>query len=96
LATTHLENKWPSSLDVPGPSNCIVDHAVSPGRISPFGIEKPWPSVWGPWGGGKGISEATIVNCQCTIANALTDALGVRFYDVPIEPRKILQALGKA
>jgi carbon-monoxide dehydrogenase large subunit len=96
LATTHLENKWPSSLDVLGPSNCIVDHAVSPGRISPFGIEKPWPSVWGPWGGGKGISEATIVNCQCTIANALTDALGVRFYDVPIEPRKILQALGKA
>jgi CO/xanthine dehydrogenase Mo-binding subunit len=96
LSTTLLENKWPSALDVPGASNVTVDHASPKGLISPFGIMKPMPDLWGPWGGGKGISEATIVNCQSVIGNALTDALGVRFYDAPIEPRKILQALGKA
>lgn len=96
LSTTHLENKWPSALDVPGPSNAIVDHAPSPGIMQPYGITKPWPDVWGVYGGGKGISEATIVNCQSVLANAITDAIGARFYEAPIEPRKILQALGKA
>jgi len=96
LSTTHLENKWPSALDVPGASNCIVDHASPKGLISPFGIMKPMPDLWGPWGGGKGISESCIVNCLSVIANAITDAIGVRFYDCPIEPRKILQGLGKA
>jgi len=96
LSTTHLEHKFPSALDVPGPSGCIVDHAPSPGPVQPFGILKPMPDLWGVWGGGKGISEACIVNCQSVVANALTDALGVRFYKAPIEPRDILNALGKA
>jgi CO/xanthine dehydrogenase Mo-binding subunit len=97
LNTSHLEQKWPGSNDVPcQPGGTEVDHVGNPGRVECQGIEEPWPDVWGVYGGGKGLSESTIVNCQSVIANALTDALGVRFYKAPIERRDILKALGKA
>jgi CO/xanthine dehydrogenase Mo-binding subunit len=97
LNRTHLEHKWPTSLDVPcQPGFTQVDHVGNPGRVECQGIEEPWPDVWGVYGGGKGLSESTIVNCQSAIANALTDALGVRFYKSPVERRDILKALGKA
>jgi CO/xanthine dehydrogenase Mo-binding subunit len=97
LNTTHLEYKWPGSLDVPcQPGGTEVDHTGNPGRVECQGIEEPWPSVWGVYGGGKGLSESTIVNCQSIIANALTDALGVRFNKAPVTRADILKALGKA
>ena len=97
LNTTHLEMKWPGSLDVPcEPGGTEVDHVGNPGKVECQGIEEPWPDVWGPWGGGKGLSESTIVNCPSVIANAIFDAIGIRFYKVPIERRDILKALGKA
>ena len=97
LNTSYLEQKWPGSLDVPcQPGGTQVDHVGNPGRVECQGIEEPWPDVWGVYGGGKGLSESTIVNCQCTIANAISDALGVRFNKAPIERRDILKALGKA
>jgi CO/xanthine dehydrogenase Mo-binding subunit len=97
LNTTHLEYKWPGALDVPcQPGGTEVDHTGNPGKVECQGIEEPWPSVWGVYGGGKGLSESTIVNCQSVIANALTDALGTRFNKVPITRSDILKALGKA
>jgi CO/xanthine dehydrogenase Mo-binding subunit len=97
LNTTHLEYKWPGALDVPcQPGGTEVDHVGNPGRVECQGIEEPWPSVWGVYGGGKGLSESTIVNCQSAIANALADALGVRFNKAPITRGDILKALGKA
>lgn len=46
----------------------------------------------GPFGA-KGIGEPTIIAASPAIANAIYDAIGVRFYELPITPDKILKAL---
>jgi CO/xanthine dehydrogenase Mo-binding subunit len=47
----------------------------------------------GPWGA-KGLGEAATNPVAAAYANALYNALGVRFYELPITPEKILAALG--
>jgi xanthine dehydrogenase molybdenum-binding subunit len=46
----------------------------------------------GPFGA-KGIGEAATNPCAAAFANALYNALGVRFYELPVTPEKILAAL---
>jgi len=46
----------------------------------------------GPFGA-KGIGEPGTIATAPAIANAIYDAIGIRFYDLPITPDKILQAL---
>ena len=46
----------------------------------------------GPWGA-KGVGEGTMVCSSPAIANAIYDAIGIRFYDIPITPEKVLRAL---
>ena len=46
----------------------------------------------GPWGA-KGIGEGTMVCSAPAIANAIYDAIGIRFHDIPITPEKVLKAL---
>jgi len=46
----------------------------------------------GPFGA-KGIGEAATNPCAAAYANALYDALGIRFRDLPITPERILSAL---
>jgi 4-hydroxybenzoyl-CoA reductase alpha subunit len=48
----------------------------------------------GPFGG-KGIGETGLVPTAPAIANAIFDAIGVRFKELPITPEKILRALKK-
>jgi CO/xanthine dehydrogenase Mo-binding subunit len=48
----------------------------------------------GPFGA-KGIGEPANVPPPPALANAVADAIGVRVYDLPITPEKILKALGK-
>ncbi len=51
-----------------------------------------FPSVDGPFGV-KGVGEMTANSPIPAIANAITDAIGVRITDIPITPEKILRAL---
>ena len=51
-----------------------------------------FPSVNGPYGV-KGLGEMTANPPIPAIANAITDAIGVRITDIPITPEKILKAL---
>ena len=53
-------------------------------------IEDPEPC--GPFGA-KGVSEVATVPATPAILNAITDAIGVRFYALPVTPDKILAAL---
>jgi aldehyde oxidoreductase len=53
-------------------------------------IEDPEPI--GPYGA-KGISEIATVPATPAILNAIYDALGKRFYSIPVKPEKVLQAL---
>jgi CO/xanthine dehydrogenase Mo-binding subunit len=46
----------------------------------------------GPWGA-KGVGEGTMVCTSPAIANAIYDAIGIRFHDIPITPEKVLRAL---
>ncbi len=52
-------------------------------------IEDPEPI--GPYGA-KGISEIATVPATPAILNALYDALGKRFYSIPVKPEKICEA----
>ena len=47
----------------------------------------------GPFGA-KGIGEPALTPAAPAVANAVADALGVRIYDLPITPEKVLRALG--
>jgi len=46
----------------------------------------------GPFGA-KGIGEPSVCSVAPAIANAVFDAIGVRIYDLPLTPEKILKAL---
>ncbi len=46
----------------------------------------------GPWGA-KGVGEGTMVCSSPAIANAIYDAIGIRFHDIPITPEKVLRAI---
>lgn len=47
----------------------------------------------GPFGA-KGVGELTLNPTAAAISNAIYDAIGIRFEDLPITPEKILDALG--
>ena len=46
--------------------------------------------------GAKGIGEAATNPVAAAYANAIYNALGIRFYELPITPEKILRALRAA
>ena len=45
--------------------------------------------------GGKSISEASLHPVAPVIANAIKDAIGIRFRSLPISPAKVLAALNE-
>ena len=49
----------------------------------------------GPFGA-KGIGEPSMTSIAPAIANAVCDALGVRIFDLPLTPQKIIKALKKS
>ena len=42
-----------------------------------------------------GLGEPPIVATAAAVANAVSDALGVRIHDLPITPKKVLEAIAK-
>jgi xanthine dehydrogenase molybdenum-binding subunit len=46
----------------------------------------------GPFGA-KGVGEAPAICTAAAIANALYNATGVRFYELPLTPEKVLRRL---
>lgn len=53
------------------------------------------PQVDGPFGA-RGIAEPPIVGAAPAVGNALRDALGIRFTDLPLSPQRIALALAEA
>ncbi len=68
----------------------IASQIDMPEKITTYAAEIPYPrnniSV-------KGLGEPPTIPPAATIANALYNAIGVRFYDIPITPDKIIKAL---
>jgi CO/xanthine dehydrogenase Mo-binding subunit len=63
-----------------------------PEVTTPIIVEAAHPD--GPFGA-KGVGEGTLTAAAPAIANAIYDAVGVRFMDLPISPDKVLAALQK-
>lgn len=58
--------------------------------IYPIIVEEPEPT--GPFGA-KGVGEPALIPTAAAIANAVADALGIRFYELPITLEKVVQAV---
>jgi CO/xanthine dehydrogenase Mo-binding subunit len=56
------------------------------GEVIPIIVEQPHPE--GPYGA-KGVGEGPLVTIHAAIANAIYDAIGIRFKELPITPEKI-------
>jgi xanthine dehydrogenase YagR molybdenum-binding subunit len=80
VVNDNLENyKVPTALDVPE----IVFEMV----------DRPDPKANNL--GAKGVGEPPIIPTAAAIANAVTNALGVRIYELPITRERVLKALGR-
>ena len=72
-----VDYKMPLSMDMPPIRTVILETA---------------PSSSGPYGA-KGVGEDPIIAIGPAIANAVYDAIGVRFRHYPITPEQVLEAL---
>jgi CO/xanthine dehydrogenase Mo-binding subunit len=89
-------------LETTAPYYPAIDH--SPGDFSEYIIPGPadvpeiesvvleYPSTTGPFGV-KGVGEMTANSPIPAIVNAIYDAIGLRFTELPVTPEKILRAL---
>jgi xanthine dehydrogenase molybdenum-binding subunit len=59
---------------------CIIVEAVDP--THPFGV--------------KGVGETALVPTAAAIANAVYDAIGIRFFEIPLTPERVYAALKEA
>ncbi len=76
----------------------FVDYRIAtavdaPGQIDGHIVEVPQDD--GPWGA-RGIGEHPMIATAPAIANALYDALGIRFDDMPVTAEKVYMALEKS
>ena len=71
-------------------STYLLPSCLDVAKVHTIIVEDPDPN--GPWGA-KGIGEPAIIPTGGAIANAVSDALGVQFLDLPITPEKVLAAL---
>ncbi|MBI4591722.1 MAG: xanthine dehydrogenase family protein molybdopterin-binding subunit [Candidatus Rokubacteria bacterium] len=74
-----IDGKTPSVSESPLLEDVHTDFAKTYEPSGPFGA--------------KGLGEASTNPCAGAYANALYNALGVRFYELPVTPEKILAAL---
>ena len=77
LNANFVDYKMPLAMDMPPIRTVILETAPDPG--GPFGA--------------KGVGEDPIIAIGPAIANAVFDAIGVRFRHYPIKPEQVLQAL---
>jgi carbon-monoxide dehydrogenase large subunit len=75
----------------------MVDYRIAsavdvPKEIHGDYVETPLED--GPWGA-RGVGEHVMVQTAPAIANAINDALGIRFNDLPLSAEKIFLALGE-
>jgi CO/xanthine dehydrogenase Mo-binding subunit len=77
----------------PSLSEYLIPTAMDVPEIESIVLESH--SGLGPFGA-KGIGEPALTPVAPAIANAVADAIGVRVYDLPITPEKIVKALQRA
>ena len=71
--------KFPTIKEAP--KKQTVTFVENPGEIGPFGA--------------RGIGEHPVIGVAPSILNAIYDAIGVEFNEIPVTPEKLLEALAK-
>lgn len=79
LTSDFLDYKMPTAMEMPRKMDSIFIETDDP--TGPFGA--------------KSLGECCVITPAPAIANAIFDAVGVRFTQLPITPEKILAGLGK-
>lgn len=74
----------------PGMSTYLIPTAMDVSEVYPIIIEEYEAS--GPYGA-KGVGEPALVPTAAAIANAVADALGIRLYELPLTPERIIAAI---
>ncbi len=69
--------RFPTLKDAPGKQT--IEFVETPGEIGPFGA--------------RGIGEHPLVGVAPAVLNAVYDAIGIDFFEIPLTPEKILEAL---
>lgn len=96
MSSAYESLKFNQDGEVINPS--FVDYRIAtiadiPGKIHGDFVETPIDD--GPWGA-RGVGEHVMVQTAPAIANALYDAVGIRFSDLPLSADKIYLALEEA
>ncbi len=76
----------------------FLDYKIPTMSDYPFDIEVVFvtpPDPLGPFGA-KGLGENAVAPPVAALTNAIYDALGIRFFQLPITPVKILEAVNRA
>lgn len=76
----------------PGFSKYLINTMMDMPEIYPIIVEDP--TLTGPFGA-KGVGEPALIPVAPAILNAIYDAIGIRFTEVPVTPRKIVKALSE-
>ncbi|CAA7600944.1 Aldehyde oxidase and xanthine dehydrogenase, a/b hammerhead domain protein [Acididesulfobacillus acetoxydans] len=79
LNPSFTDNKIPTAKDIPD-------------RVVPIFIENPQRD--GPFGA-RGVGEHPMISVPSVLANAVYDALGVNFYELPLSPERIVSGLAR-
>ncbi|NLD89740.1 MAG: hypothetical protein GX634_05300, partial [Lentisphaerae bacterium] len=69
--------RFPNIKDAPGKQT--IDCVENPGEVGPFGA--------------RGIGEHPVVGVAPAVLNAIQDATGIDFFEIPVTPEKLLAAL---
>ena len=80
LNPSFTDNKIPTAKDIPV-------------KLVPILIENP--QLDGPFGA-RGVGEHPMISVPSAIGNALYDALGIQFFDLPLSPEKVALAIVQA
>ena len=79
-------------IDTPDFSTYILPTSVDVPEIRTIFVEEPYSA--GPFGA-KGIGETPLMPCPAAIANAVANALGMRFDELPITPEDVMRVLAE-
>jgi CO/xanthine dehydrogenase Mo-binding subunit len=79
LNPSFTDNKIPTAKDIPV-------------KLVPILIENP--QLDGPFGA-RGVGEHPMISVPSAIGNALYDALGIQFFDLPLSPEKVALAIAR-
>ncbi|MEW6425474.1 MAG: molybdopterin cofactor-binding domain-containing protein [Bacillota bacterium] len=74
----------------PSFSSYLLPMSLDVPEVYPLIVEEQEPT--GPFGA-KGVGEPALIPAAAAIANAVADALGVRFYELPITLEKVVEAV---